>query len=977
MKFYKKWSVLGTALLIMLLFALPAFAQWQSTPVQSVTFRETVPQNAIVVDTNYVYVAAHDGHRLVVYRWDLGTAEKLDAVWLIEGNLVSGVAGAYPSMALYSYDDYKYVLLSYIANGKLKVALFDPDDETWYIKEVPCADLRSPQYTSIAVGYANSAFDGGATVAAIAVGGDSGVYLATVNMGAVGSATEAQFKSNLNWEVSRITDKKATGVDVFLLPQNAGLSKWDGLIYVSYIAGEYGQSGTGLYLAVSKNGKDWSGTNGCVALVDADPNVVYGADTSLWVGPATMGTSAAIGIAYVTKGGKLLFTSFATETTWDIIAELPQVAQSEFLKNEVVSSNVKPCNIDMGVSGLATGATIAIAYFDTRTGSNEKGAWVAYATNAVLGSSITPWKQKQVDANGYGAITLISGVDSYYYYSWATTGDLLKLATAAASDLEGWTPNGGRTLANASLFGMGYSVAGTGDYHASFYDAVLRTLNYLKFDSSYTIKDDATTKIVDKYGWFKEAGDAIAVKVPQYLDAGWNTDIDLDSKGEPHIVFTSILGDSASSLDTAINPATPATVSYVTTTVGGWVNPETVATDLNVRDLDIEITSVGDMKDALHVTWVNAFTSNKGVFYRQKKGTDWQTIRQVYNLPTEVVDGNLDMKVLVLSNGDELIGLAVGLATSSASSVHYAWKKASEQTFPHVFEVEKFDGYNKMCEVALALYNDKATVVYTAPGGRGALSYETDVANVSVDNGWKGRATEIDDGGCPLCERKDPFVVVDGSDVYVLYKYLDYPTTTKYYFRFGKITEEPDYVKVGTDKVESNPVFANASRMEALMTKSLFFYKGTTGIANAAESEVPPAPEVSVSVNPPSLDFGEVNVGESKELTVTVTVDNPTASAVSVSVTAPTGFTVTPESWTVDAGKTGDTKTLTVTFAPTEAKDYSGTLTVTVGTKTATVSLSGAGKSVGGGGGCSASDVGSLGLALLLIGPAILALRRK
>jgi len=68
MKFYKKWSVLGTALLIMLLFALPAFAQWQSTPVQSVTFRETVPQNAIVVDgdNNYVYVAAHDGRRLVV-----------------------------------------------------------------------------------------------------------------------------------------------------------------------------------------------------------------------------------------------------------------------------------------------------------------------------------------------------------------------------------------------------------------------------------------------------------------------------------------------------------------------------------------------------------------------------------------------------------------------------------------------------------------------------------------------------------------------------------------------------------------------------------------------------------------------------------------------------------------------------------------------------------------------------------------------
>jgi len=46
----KKWSVLGIALIATLLFALPAFAAWQSTPVSSVSFKETIPQNAIVVD---------------------------------------------------------------------------------------------------------------------------------------------------------------------------------------------------------------------------------------------------------------------------------------------------------------------------------------------------------------------------------------------------------------------------------------------------------------------------------------------------------------------------------------------------------------------------------------------------------------------------------------------------------------------------------------------------------------------------------------------------------------------------------------------------------------------------------------------------------------------------------------------------------------------------------------------------------------
>ncbi|MCS7232767.1 MAG: hypothetical protein NZ900_01495 [Synergistetes bacterium] len=980
MSFSKKLSVLGTALLVMLLFALPAFAAWQSTPIQSVTFKETIPQNAIVIDGNKAYVAAHDGRRLVVYRWDLATgSEKIDGIWLIDGNLVSGSAGAYPSMALYNYDK-KFIILSYISGNSLKAALFDGSN--WYVHTVPCADLQNPRYTSVAVGYATGAFTNGATVAAIAVGGDSGVYLATLNMAEVAadSATQAEFEANLNWEVSKITSYEATGVDVFVTPQNFA-GNWAGLIFVSYIARKYGQSGSGLYLAVSKDGKSWSGAKGCVALVDSDPNVVVdactvGADTSLWVGSYTA-TEAAIGIAYVTKGGNILFTSFATSATWDIIGQLPQVAQSEFKKNVVVQKNARPCNIDMGITGLASQATVAIAYFDTRDPDLGGGACVVYATNAALGGTIN-WLYYQVDKGGYGAITLVSDT-GYYYYSWATAGDLLKLATASADNLRSWTPASGRTLANASLFGMGYSVAGSGDYHASFYDAILRTLNYVKFGSDYKVLADATTLInrgaANKPGWFEIKGEALGVKIPDYLDAGWNTDIDLDSKGAPHIVFTSILSGSASNLDSAVNPATPATVSYVTAITDGWTTgPEIVSYDYNVRDVDIELTSVGDMKDAIHVAWV---TVNKGVFYRQKKGASWQTIKSVDGLESVniLADGNLDMKVLVLSNGDELMGLAIGYNTTSSSYVYYAWKEASEQTFSHVFKVETFSGYEEMCEVALALYSDKATVVYSSPGGRGSLMYEEDVAQVSVDNGWKGTRKEINDGGCPLCERKDPFAVAEGGKVYVLYKYLDYPTATKYYFRFGDVAGTPEYVVVGGNKQESKPVFANASRTEALMSKALFFYKGAAGVANAMVSEVPPPAQVTVDVNPASLSFGEVNVGDTKELTLTVVVDNPTAAAVNVSVSAPTGFSVTPASWQVAAGAR-DSKTVKVTFAPTDDISYSGSITITVGTVSKTVSVSGTGKAVGGGG-CSAADVGSLGLALLLIGPAILALRKK
>jgi len=73
----------------------------------------------------------------VVYRWDLSSdQDKLTGVWLVDGNLVSGSSGSYPSMALYDDGTYKYIFLSYVSGNKLKVALFDPNDEKWYVHTV-------------------------------------------------------------------------------------------------------------------------------------------------------------------------------------------------------------------------------------------------------------------------------------------------------------------------------------------------------------------------------------------------------------------------------------------------------------------------------------------------------------------------------------------------------------------------------------------------------------------------------------------------------------------------------------------------------------------------------------------------------------------------------------------------------------------------------------------------------------------------
>ncbi|MBC7332621.1 MAG: hypothetical protein H5T91_09425, partial [Synergistetes bacterium] len=550
----KRLSFFGITFLLVFLFALPAFATWQSTPVQSVSFKNTIPQNAIVVDTNYVYVAAHDGHRLVVYRWNLSTtAEKLNAVWLIDGNLVSGVAGAYPSMALYDYGGYKYVLLSYIANGKLKVALFDPKDGNWYVKDVSGdmgVSLTDPRYTSISVGYATSAFTNGATVAAIAVGGESGVWVATVNMGQVaGSATETAFKSNSNWEVSRVTSAPSTGVDVFVTPQNFD-DKWAGVMFLSYL-----DSG-GLKLAVSKDGASWR-----IAPVDT----VAGGDTSLWVGYAQTSSPAtgAIAIAYTTTGGLVKFATFATQTSWDIASNLATeaTASSLFVKHTAVSGGANYNNIDMAIEGFATSATVAIAYALSAGGFN-----VAYATEADITGAFT-FTQKQVDPKGYGAITLV--YSSSYYVSWATSVDALKLATSSVPS--SWATESYRTLADASLFGMGLSVASAGGYYyAAFYDSVLRTLGYLELDSDYDVIGDILKYYGSGSSWLIEKkGDAYEVKVTNALDAGWNTDIAVRPAGNPHIAFTALLFSSDntpsySSLDKAVSLASPATVAYAT-----------------------------------------------------------------------------------------------------------------------------------------------------------------------------------------------------------------------------------------------------------------------------------------------------------------------------------------------------------------------------------------------------------------------------
>ena len=93
-------------------------------------------------------------------------------------------------------------------------------------------------------------------------------------------------------------------------------------------------------------------------------------------------------------------------------------------------------------------------------------------------------------------------------------------------------------------------------------------------------------------------------------------------------------------------------------------------------------------------------------------------------------------------------------------------------------------------------------------------------------------------------------------------------------------------------------------------------------------------PTPTISATPSTLDFGEVNIGETVEKEITVTGSNLTA--------APT-HTVSGTGFTVAGELTAEGGTLTVTYAPTAEGASTGTLTITGDEQTATVALSGTG----------------------------------
>ena len=122
---------------------------------------------------------------------------------------------------------------------------------------------------------------------------------------------------------------------------------------------------------------------------------------------------------------------------------------------------------------------------------------------------------------------------------------------------------------------------------------------------------------------------------------------------------------------------------------------------------------------------------------------------------------------------------------------------------------------------------------------------------------------------------------------------------------------------------------------------------GTNTVSCSGTGVIPATRIISLSGD---MDFGEVTIGQSGQRTLTISNDGNSTLTVS-SISFPSGFS---GDWTSGSVAAGGSQEVTVTFSPTEAATYDGTITVnsdhTSGTNTASCSGTGVAES------CSLGD---------------------
>ena len=222
------------------------------------------------------------------------------------------------------------------------------------------------------------------------------------------------------------------------------------------------------------------------------------------------------------------------------------------------------------------------------------------------------------------------------------------------------------------------------------------------------------------------------------------------------------------------------------------------------------------------------------------------------------------------------------------------------------------NGLSGWALVSFTTDNDPAELC--EPEEMGEISYSM---SDSYGDGWNGASIQIVDAETDLVITT--LTISSGSSASGTVS-LCYGRTVNFVWTAGSYASECSFTITDPD----GEVIASKTTSQTITDGSTF---ATYTMPKPGQTE--------------SLDFGTVDVGSSKTLIAKIMNDGSAAVQATLTATAP--FSVASSTVTLQPGLTA----IPVTFTPTEARNYHGTLTVAIGGETSTVTLYGTGNMSG------------------------------
>ena len=224
------------------------------------------------------------------------------------------------------------------------------------------------------------------------------------------------------------------------------------------------------------------------------------------------------------------------------------------------------------------------------------------------------------------------------------------------------------------------------------------------------------------------------------------------------------------------------------------------------------------------------------------------------------------------------------------------------------------NGLSGWALVSFTTDNDPAELC--EPEEMGEISYSM---SDSYGDGWNGASIQIVDAETDLVITT--LTISSGSSASGTVS-LCYGRTVNFVWTAGSYASECSFTITDPD----GEVIASKTTSQTITDGSTF---ATYTMPKPGQTE--------------SLDFGTVDVGSSKTLIAKIMNDGSAAVQATLTATAPFSVSVASSTVTLQPGLNA----VNVTFTPTEARNYHGTLTVAIGGETSTVTLYGTGNMSG------------------------------